>query len=69
MTEKRYTGGYYQDGHTDCTAGRHNCQYEQDVPCWHCGTHVREHLDEDGTAILVQVGPPPDFGQEWGGRT
>ena len=55
MNEARYTGTYHADGTTDCSAELFDCQYEQDIPCWHCSTPIREHHDEDGTTIKVDV--------------
>ena len=52
--DRRYTGTYYEDGHTDCSADLTACQYEEDTECWHCGTPVREHWDEDGTPIKTE---------------
>jgi hypothetical protein len=55
--EARYTGTHHADGHTDCSAGLRGCQYEQEETCFHCTTPVREHLDEDGSYLLVEPKP------------
>jgi len=50
----RYTGTYHPDGTNDCSVDLSACQYEYDDDCYHCGQSVREHVNEDGSYILVE---------------